>query len=408
MVTLGKSGLSASEIGLGLAAIGRPGYITLGRERDLGDDRSVESMRNKALDLLDAAYVGGVRYFDAARSYGRAEEFLAAWLERNLHSGRWCGDITVGSKWGYRYTADWQVGAEVNEVKDHSLAHLRRQLAETRSILGDSLCLYQIHSATLESGVLSDRGVIDELKRLKDSGLAVGLTVSGVQQSDVIRRAIEIRFGGEPLFATVQATWNLLERSAGPALAEARQAGLGIIVKESLANGRLVAGAARSSARVTVAAGAVDEANAEFGADEQEDAPVLDALDAAAAPILDAEPDEPDQDEEVDDQLPADWDGDPDDGDAPERPLPPALGPLAPLVNLARRRDRSPEAVAIAAALAQPWSDVVLSGAVTPAQISSNLSAAKVFITPDDLDSLAEMAEPPDRYWATRASLAWT
>jgi aryl-alcohol dehydrogenase-like predicted oxidoreductase len=37
----------------------------------------------------------------------------------------------------------------------------------------------------------------------------------------------------------VQATWNLLEQSAGPALAEAHAAGIGVIIKEALANGRL-------------------------------------------------------------------------------------------------------------------------------------------------------------------------
>ena len=40
-------------------------------------------------------------------------------------------------------------------------------------------------------------------------------------------------------FETVQATWNLLEPSAGPALSEAHAAGMGVIVKEALANGRL-------------------------------------------------------------------------------------------------------------------------------------------------------------------------
>lgn len=119
MVSLGTTGLAVSEIGLGLAAIGRPGYITLGRARDLGSDRSVETLRRQAHELLDAAYAGGVRYVDAARSYGRAEEFLSSWLDRR---GFASGEVTVGSKWGYVYTADWRVGAEVNEVKDHSLA----------------------------------------------------------------------------------------------------------------------------------------------------------------------------------------------------------------------------------------------------------------------------------------------
>ena len=47
--------------------------------------------------------------------------------------------------------------------------------------------------------------------------------------------------GGRSVFDCVQATWNLLEPSAGPALQEAHAAGLGVLVKEALANGRLTA-----------------------------------------------------------------------------------------------------------------------------------------------------------------------
>ena len=70
-----------TAIGLGLAAVGRPGYITLGREDDLGPDRSIAALEARSHQLLDAAYNAGVRYVDAARSYGRAEEFLSSWLE---------------------------------------------------------------------------------------------------------------------------------------------------------------------------------------------------------------------------------------------------------------------------------------------------------------------------------------
>ena len=143
-------------------------------------------------------------------------------------------DVTVGSKWGYTYTAEWRTDAEVNEVKDLSAATFRRQLAETRELLGDHLRLYQIHSATLESGVLDDAEVLDELARLRASGVFIGLTTSGPEQAQTIERALEV--GG---FDTVQSTFNLLERSAGSALAAARDAGLGVLIKEALANGRL-------------------------------------------------------------------------------------------------------------------------------------------------------------------------
>lgn len=324
MRRLGTTGLPVSEIGLGLAAIGRPGYINLGRDEDLGPGRGVEALRQRAHELLDAAYAGGARYVDAARSYGLAESFLASWLERRAFPP---GHLTVGSKWGYRYTADWRVGAEVNEIKDHSLANLQRQLTESRTLLGDSLLLYQIHSATLESGVLEDREVLAELSRLGDTGLAIGLTVSGPHQADVIRRALEIRLDGRTLFTSVQATWNLLEPSVGPALAEAQEAGWGVIVKEALANGRLTSRPSQSSP--------------------------------------------------------------------------------GPLKSLSSQLGRTCDAVAIAAALAQPWSDVVLSGAVTPGQLSSNLTALDVDLSPGELSDLAALVEPPEQYWATRASLPW-
>src|SRR5713101_3201530 len=78
---LGSTGLTVTPIGLGLAALGRPRYINLGRDADLGDDRSVAAMERRCHEMLDAAYAAGIRYIDAARSYGLAEAFLASWLE---------------------------------------------------------------------------------------------------------------------------------------------------------------------------------------------------------------------------------------------------------------------------------------------------------------------------------------
>ena len=99
--------------------------------------------------------------------------------------------------------------------------------------------LYQIHSATLESGVLENAAVLTELARIRETGKIIGLSVSGPNQKEVIRRAIKVEVDGVRLFDSVQATWNLLEQSAGHALAEAKDNGMGVIIKESLANGRL-------------------------------------------------------------------------------------------------------------------------------------------------------------------------
>ncbi len=232
----GSTGLSVSPIGIGMAALGRPGYITIGHADALGRNYDVTAMEAGAHRVLDKAYAMGVRYFDAARSYGRAEAFLASWLQRR---GIPPGDVVVGSKWGYTYTAGWQVEAAAHEVKEHSLAVLQRQWKESQAHLGAHLDLYQILSATLESGVLANREVLKALARLKGGGTAIGLSVSGEGQGAVIDRALETAIDGVRLFDAVQATWNLLEISAGPALKRAAAAGLGVIVKEALANGRL-------------------------------------------------------------------------------------------------------------------------------------------------------------------------
>ncbi|MEV5174629.1 aldo/keto reductase [Streptomyces flaveolus] len=238
------------HIGLGLAAVGRPGYINLGRDEDLGENRSVEALRTRTHELLDAAYAQGVRYFDAARSYGRSEEFLADWL--NAHSE--IDDVVVGSKWGYTYTAGWSTDAERHEVKDHSLATYERQRAETDALLGDRLDLYQIHSVTPDSPALTDKDLHARLAEAAAQGLTVGFSTSGPAQADAIRAALAVTVDGEPLFRTVQSTYNALETSAGPALAEAHDAGLTVIVKEGMANGRLAEPHAPDALRAVAAA----------------------------------------------------------------------------------------------------------------------------------------------------------
>ncbi|MGB3185809.1 MAG: aldo/keto reductase [Ornithinimicrobium sp.] len=231
-MTSAAQGAPVSRIAMGLAALGRPGYLNLGHRDDIGD-RSVAGMRARTWEVLDAGYVEGVRHVDAARSYGLAEEFLGGWLGERGHS-----DVIVTSKWGYTYTADWRVDPEHHEVKDHSLDTYRRQIAETTALL-PRLDGYQIHSATLESGVLSDGAVLAALGDLADTGVLVGLSLSGPTQADTLRAALQLSNAGDAPFRLVQATWNPLEPSVGEALSEAAQAGWTVIVKEALANGRL-------------------------------------------------------------------------------------------------------------------------------------------------------------------------
>jgi len=242
--TLGRTALGVSRLGLGLAAIGRPAYINLGRAHDLPAARTPAALYRRTVELLDAARAAGIRYLDVARSYGRAEEFLARWLaERGVSPGT----LTVGSKWGYRYTADWALDAPVHEQKELSRARFAQQLGESRTHLGPHLALYQIHSATAESGCLEDASLLTALVAARRAGAyrAVGLTLSGPTSARALALARTARVDGEQVFDVVQATFNCLEPSLATALAEAHAAGFGVIAKEVFANGRLTDANAR-------------------------------------------------------------------------------------------------------------------------------------------------------------------
>ncbi|MFC5661429.1 aldo/keto reductase [Kitasatospora misakiensis] len=317
---------SITRFGLGTAAVGRPGYITLGRDLDLPAERTVDALRERTHDLLDAAFAAGVRYFDTARSYGRAEEFLGAWLAARPGAA---AEVTVGSKWGYTYTAGWRAsGVSAHEVKEHSTAVFDRQVRESLAALGRRPDVYLVHSVTPDSPALTDPALHARLAGLAAEGVRVGLSTSGPAQAAAVRAALAVTVDGKPLFSAVQSTWNVLETSAGPALAEAHAAGWLVVVKEGMANGRL--------------------------ADRN------------------------------------------------------ATGPdTAALRELAARTGASCDALALAAVTAQPWADVVLSGAATTGQLASNLGAAALALDAAALAGLAPLAEPAEQYWRTRSALPW-
>ena len=179
------------------------------------------------------------------------------------------------------------------------------------------------------------RQVLAALADLRDEGLVIGLSLSGPAQDKTLLKAIDIRSGGAPLFGAVQATWNLLAREAGDALRQAHAAGMGVIIKEALANGRLT---------------------------DRNNDPAF----------------------------------------ATQRRL---------LEDAAAEAGASLDAVALAAALAQPWAGIVLSGAARADHLHSNVAAIDLSRQRAWLDTwlprFDSLAEAPEAYWQARSGLAW-
>jgi aryl-alcohol dehydrogenase-like predicted oxidoreductase len=330
-----------ARLGLGLAALGRPGYVTLNHASDLGGRYDPSVMESHAHAVLDAAFDAGIRYFDVARSYGRAEEFLASWLRKRAIEP---GEVSVASKWGYTYTAGWSTSATQHEVKDHSLPAFQRQFAESVERLGRYLSIYQIHSVTAESKTLEDDALIDAISRLREKGIRAGLSVSGAGQDVAIRRSLEVRRDGERVFDSVQGTWNLLERGAESALQDAHDAGVKVVVKEALANGRLT--------------GEAGSGKGEEGSGKREKDDVL---------------------------FPS----------------------VARIRELAENRGTNIETLALGAALARPWADVVLTGEATVGQIQSNFGALELAYDDELEEQFRSVSISSGEYWRARSSFRW-
>ncbi|WP_299016388.1 aldo/keto reductase [uncultured Polaribacter sp.] len=221
------------NLGLGTAALGRPQYINVRLESC--DNSDLEIFRKQSFQVLEEAYNLGLRYFDTAPGYGLAEKLLLEWLQTKNDS-----NIEIATKWGYTYTANFKKNAKIHEVKEHSLAKLKEQWQFSKQLL-PHLKVYQIHSATLETGVLENTDVLNYLSDLKTKfNLKIGLTTTGTNQVEVIKKALKVKVKNESLFDVFQVTYNFLEQSLLKISDELIAQNKKLVIKEALANGRVL------------------------------------------------------------------------------------------------------------------------------------------------------------------------
>ena len=220
-------------IGLGTAAIGRPQYINIRENSNVKTFNKLEfSKEGKA--MLTQAYQKGVRHFDTAPGYGMAEQILLEWIEEFQPN-----DVKISTKWGYTYVADFDPYAIVHEVKEHSLSKLNQQWETSKKFL-PYLNIYQIHSATLDSGVLENEAVLNRLYELKNTyKINIGLSTSGEYQNEIIEKALSIQVNNQPLFDSFQVTYNIFNQHLLKIMKLLRELDKKLIVKEALANGRV-------------------------------------------------------------------------------------------------------------------------------------------------------------------------
>ena len=220
------------KIGFGTAAIGRPQYINI--KQNSNAEISLEAFRANGKRMIDSAYLQGIRYFDTAPGYGLAEDLLIDWIKDKDDES-----IEIATKWGYTYTANFDQNATQHEVKEHSLKKLNEQWNQSKR-LSPFLSTYQIHSATLDTGVLDNDEVLHRLLELKNEhGILIGLTTTSSNQLEVLKKALDVEVEGTQIFEVFQVTYNIFDQSLANMSEQLSNQNKRIVIKEALANGRI-------------------------------------------------------------------------------------------------------------------------------------------------------------------------
>ncbi len=207
---LGRTELQVSEIGFGCWAIGGTSY---------GPTRDEES-----LAALETAWAEGVNFYDTADTYGHghSEELVGRFLKDKPRA-----QAIIATK------AGWDFYHDGGSKKNFDPAYLAFACEQSLKRLGlETIDLYQLHNPSLE--VLQDGKVLEALEELRRQGKIrfIGLSVHTEEEALAAIRSGRVD--------TLQVLFNLLDqRMTAKVFGEAKQNGVGIIVREPLANGLL-------------------------------------------------------------------------------------------------------------------------------------------------------------------------
>ncbi len=195
-VPFGATRLTVSRLGLGCGGLGEARV----------SDGDAERLLLGAIDL-------GVTFFDAARSYGLAEERLG----RILASRR--DEVVLSTKGGYGMEGveDW-TPAVITRGIDEACARLRT----------DRIDVFHLHSCPVD--VLRRDGLLEALGRARDAGKLRVAAYSGDNES--LAWAV-----GSTAFGAVQCSVNLFDQHAlRESVPRAAAHGMGVVAKRPLGN----------------------------------------------------------------------------------------------------------------------------------------------------------------------------
>lgn len=220
--SLGKTGLTVSEVGFGCWTVGTTWWGVT--DEDVG------------IDLMRKGYDAGITFFDNADTYGdgKAERMLATAL------GNVRDKIVIATKFGYDFYTqpeDSDRPGHQERPQDFSPAFVRKALEESlKRLETDYIDLYQLHNprmGAVESDELFE--TLEDLKRegkIRHYGVALGPAIGWQDEGFQAMRTRDV--------AELQTIYNLFEQDPGRAFFPvARERGVGVVVRVPHSSGML-------------------------------------------------------------------------------------------------------------------------------------------------------------------------
>ena len=212
--TLGRTGLRCSEIGLGTWALASRVY---------GDVTS-----ETAAKTIGTALDNGITFFDSAPLYGDDDHDGIAEERLGLALGTRRDEAVISTKFGRN-------SREEGKANFHA-KRARSSVEESLTRMGtDRIEVLFFHSPFSPDDIHDD--VWEELGRLKDEGkvLHVAHSISLFEDTQQMARD----WAAERKIDVIQVVYSLMNREAESLIHDLAEQGIGIVARESLANGFL-------------------------------------------------------------------------------------------------------------------------------------------------------------------------
>ena len=212
--SLGKSGLSVSEIAFGGVEIGIPYGIGV-------KDQSDMLSHKEAVKLLHAALDDGINFFDTARLYGESEFIMG----NAFHDRR--EKVLISTKCKHFCDTQGQVPSYL-KLKEIIESSLNESLAALRT---DYVDVFMLHQA--DKVILKNQSVKQIFSELKQSGRIRATGVS-TYTTEETKFAIESN-----AWDVIQLPFNLMDQGQQEVFSLAADRGIGLIIRSVLLKGLL-------------------------------------------------------------------------------------------------------------------------------------------------------------------------